>query len=317
MEIARLKRILHGKSWLLGLGGWLCAGLGAQALASPTWGQAVVLSRLGQPLAVVVPLKFALGEAYVESCWRAKVKVAGKEVARDQIQSLVERQSDSLNARVIVRSLQPIQDAAVQLSMGCPAQTLNLDLAAGAGAAAAAMTKNRLKALASRGSILDAPASTVRLWGSHWLNSDVQPVLLVQMAPAQALSPGLWRMDAEPASAVGGMALKPERADGGKGGKGERMLKLRWVMEPGEAVAMASRAASAAERVRQLEGGIAELARQQRDAQIELQTLMTEQLAQDAHDDTLGKAGAMLLDALGALVLGGGAWVWWRRRAKT
>lgn len=310
MEIARVKRILHLRFWQLGLSGLSCAGLGlgmaVSAQAAPTWGQAVVLSRVGQPLAVVVPLKFAPGEVYVESCWRAGVKVAGKEVARDQIQSLVERQTDGGGARVIVRSLQPIQDVSVQLTMGCPAQTLNLNLAAS--------TANRLKAQAMRGSVVDSPASELRLWGSHWMGASLQPLLLVQLAPVQALTPGLWRMDAETVPAAGGKPAKPERVDKGKG---EPVLKLLAVDEPGEALALAARAASASERLRSLEGGFTALARQQRDAQVELQALMSEQLAQDAHDDSLGHGGALLLDAVGALVLGGGAWVWWRRRATT
>jgi hypothetical protein len=97
----------------------LSAGSLAQGLEI---GAAQMLSGLGQPLSLQLPVRWAAGEARSADCLKLKVVAGDSPLAAAEVQQSLLKGADDASALIWVRSKLVMAEPVLVLSLGCPAQ---------------------------------------------------------------------------------------------------------------------------------------------------------------------------------------------------
>ena len=208
-------------------------------------GAVQMLSGLGEPLSLQLPLRWASGEARSADCLKLSVEAGERRLTSSELQQSLLKGADATSAVISVRSKLVMMEPVLMLTIGCPAQQVMalvdpvhtmLAPAGGIKSTSAAPSPLDLPDASSAPSVASPPVRVRKVRAERVspgpqlrLSTDSLPPLT--MADAEA--PGLrWRFDSD----LGGSATVAFSARGPKPTKGQEFRVRKGA--PGESLLM-------------------------------------------------------------------------------
>lgn len=276
-------------------------------------GAAQMLSGLGQPLSLQLPLRWAPGEARRADCLTVRVEAGERHLSAADLQQTLLKGEDAQSALLWLRSKLEVTEPVLMLSLGCPAQQVMALVdpvhSMTPPASGLKLTQASLEMVAAPTSPQPKSESKAKPKPAQKNQLRLTSLSLPPLSMADAETPGLrWRFDSDLGDEVRGMAIKAEPVRPG--------ASLLMSIDVGRPAGPADllMAQNGAERLQRAQAQFTAMQAEHRALKLELDKLTTDLAARDAAAAERGQRGLIALAAVATALVLAVAYLLRRRR---